>query len=114
MLPSAPCYCGKSDPYPLLLHEVMDMSNHHHSIVVCCRQLVEPFRREGRSGARHRYRQFVLDGIGKAGLGSNLRQPIYLGDEKFVERMQNKVQARGDKPSISKQQPPCATASPDS
>jgi putative transposase len=53
-----------------------------------------------RADARRRYRQFVLDGIGNKDLWAGLRQQIYLGDEKFVRRMQAKAGLRGDELSI--------------
>lgn len=52
-----------------------------------------------RTDARRRYRKFVLDGIGED-LWAGLRQQIYLGDEKFVERMQAKAETLGDELSI--------------
>ncbi|MCF6355807.1 MAG: helix-turn-helix domain-containing protein [Candidatus Polarisedimenticolaceae bacterium] len=48
-----------------------------------------------RKEAYLRYRHFVLEGVGKE-IWSNLRNQIYLGDKNFVERMQAKVQVRGD------------------
>lgn len=44
-----------------------------------------------RAEARRRYRRFVLEGIGAPGVWANLTQQIYLGDERFVKRMQAKV-----------------------
>ena len=49
-----------------------------------------------RSEARRRYRQFVLEGTGGTTLWAELRQQIYLGDERFVERMQRKAEIQGD------------------
>lgn len=57
-----------------------------------------------RSLACQRYRQFVLDGIGKAGPWSDLRQQVYLGDDQFVERMQARMSVTGDELSIPKLQ----------
>lgn len=44
-----------------------------------------------RAEARQRYRTFVAEGVGKESIWGALRQQIYLGDEKFVERMQRKM-----------------------
>jgi hypothetical protein len=65
-----------------------------------------------RAMARRRYREFVEDGIGQS-LWSELRHQIYLGDERFVEHMQERldgeevsdvniprVQRRGPAPTI--------------
>ena len=57
-----------------------------------------------RSEARRRYRQFVLEGMGGATLWAELRQQIYLGDERFVERMQRKAEIQGDELSIPRAQ----------
>ena len=48
-----------------------------------------------RGEACEHYRRFVLDGVGR-GIWEGLRQQIYLGDEAFVERMQNKAKIEGD------------------
>ena len=48
-----------------------------------------------REESRRRYQHFVLDGVGQ-GIWEGLRQQIYLGDEKFVDRMQAKAQVDGD------------------
>ena len=48
-----------------------------------------------RGEACQHYRRFVLDGVGR-GIWEGLRQQIYLGDEAFVERMQNKAKIEGD------------------
>ena len=48
-----------------------------------------------RAKARRRYRRFVLEGEGQ-GNWECLRQQTYLGDEKFVKRMQTKAQTDGD------------------
>ena len=51
-----------------------------------------------------RYQRFVQDGIGRRGLWDGLRQQIYLGDQKFVEPMQSKAQARGDELTVRRAQ----------
>jgi hypothetical protein len=38
-----------------------------------------------------KYREFVLEGIGKASVGEDLKGQIYLGSKDFLERMQNLV-----------------------
>lgn len=70
----------------------------------------------GRHGqeARRRYRQFVAEGTGRESVWKNLRQQIYLGDEKFVERLQQQARMQGDELSIPLAQrrtpvPPLAT-----
>lgn len=55
-----------------------------------------------RNEARRRYRQFVADGAGD--IWSELRQQIYLGDEKFVEKMQAKAVPQKDPVSIPRAQ----------
>jgi REP element-mobilizing transposase RayT len=44
------------------------------------------------SGSRKRYRSFVMEGIGKGSVWEDLRGQIYLGDESFLERMQDRVE----------------------
>ncbi|MCB1734868.1 MAG: transposase [Gammaproteobacteria bacterium] len=61
-----------------------------------------------RSLARKRYETFVADGVTKASIWSELRQQIYLGDERFVARMQTEVDL-GDRPltvPIAQRRPP--------
>jgi len=41
--------------------------------------------------ARRRYKEFVEHGIGRQSLWSELKGQIYLGDERFVERMQARL-----------------------
>ncbi|MBI3061933.1 MAG: transposase [Deltaproteobacteria bacterium] len=41
--------------------------------------------------ARHRYKEFVEEGIRQQSLWSDLKHQIYLGDERFVERMQERL-----------------------
>lgn len=53
-----------------------------------------------RSRARQRYRQFVLDGVNQGSIWSELRQQVYLGDDRFVERMQDKMAIQGDRLSV--------------
>ncbi len=56
---------------------------------------------ERRTHARHRYRQFVSDGIDRQHtVWSGLRQQIYLGDEAFVERVQKRADVQGDELSV--------------
>ena len=57
-----------------------------------------------RSEAQRRYRQFVLEGIGGTTPWAALRQQIYLGDERFVERTQRKAEIQGDALSIPRAQ----------
>ena len=45
-------------------------------------------------------RRFVHDGIGQSSVWTELRQQIYLGDKKFVKRMQKKAKVQGDELSI--------------
>ncbi|MGA7966863.1 MAG: transposase [Gammaproteobacteria bacterium] len=53
-----------------------------------------------RADARRRYRRFVMDGIGGMDLWANVSQQIYLGDKRFVKRMQAKAAKLNDKSSI--------------
>jgi REP-associated tyrosine transposase len=53
-----------------------------------------------RTEARRRYAEFVLAGVKAESIWKGLRQQIYLGDEKFVERMQRKAKPQGDSLSI--------------
>jgi len=57
-----------------------------------------------RAAARRRYRRFVMEGMGGESVWSELRQQIYLGGDKFVERTQKKFRIQGDKLSIPKAQ----------
>jgi len=56
--------------------------------------------------ARRNYRRFVLDSLGgePKSIWEGLRQQIYLGDERFVERMQSRTQTRGDALTIPQAQ----------
>jgi len=56
-----------------------------------------------RSRARQRYRKFVLEGM-EQNIWEGLRQQIYLGDEKFVKRMQSKLQIDGDRLTVPRAQ----------
>jgi putative transposase len=56
------------------------------------------------SVARRRYARFVAEGMGKESLWTGLRQQIYLGDEKFVQRMQERAAVQGDRLSIPRAQ----------
>lgn len=61
-----------------------------------------------RNTARHHYRRFVLDGV-ERDLWEGLRQQIFLGDEAFVERMQEKAKIIGDEltvPEAQRRPPP--------
>jgi REP element-mobilizing transposase RayT len=53
-----------------------------------------------RAEARRRYSQFVHEGINQASIWTGLRQQIYLGDERFIARMQRKAKPQGDVLSI--------------
>jgi len=57
-----------------------------------------------RSEARQRYNRFVAEGTSRGSIWESLRQQIYLGDEKFVARMQRKARVRGDELSIPRVQ----------
>ena len=52
--------------------------------------LLEHFGQK-RGMARRRYKEFAEDGIGRQSLWSELKGQIYLGDERFVERMQARL-----------------------
>jgi putative transposase len=53
-----------------------------------------------RAEARRRYSEFVLAGVKAESIWKGLRQQIYLGDERFIERMQRKAKPQGDRLSI--------------
>ena len=57
-----------------------------------------------RAEARRRYAQFVAEGVGKETVWSELRQQIYLGNEKFVQRMQRKTALQGDELTVPRAQ----------
>ena len=50
----------------------------------------------GRAAARTRYARFVAEGVKAQSPWDNLSGQIYLGDERFVERMQKKMDRQGD------------------
>lgn len=56
-----------------------------------------------REEARHRYRAFVDQGVGRD-IWQGLRQQIYLGDEAFVTHVQTKSQIEGDRLSVPQAQ----------
>lgn len=57
-----------------------------------------------RDEARRLYRQFVSEGAKQEGIWQSLRQQIYLGDDRFVERMQKQAKVQGDELSVAKVQ----------
>jgi REP element-mobilizing transposase RayT len=57
-----------------------------------------------RTTAQKRYSEFVKQGIKGASIWEELQQQIYLGDEKFIKRMQRKAGIQGDKLSIPRAQ----------
>ena len=57
-----------------------------------------------RAEARRRYAQFVAEGVGKETVWSELRQQIYLGNERFVQRMQRKAALQGDELTVPRAQ----------
>ena len=57
-----------------------------------------------RTTAQQRYSEFVMQGIKSASIWGELQQQIYLGDEKFVKRVQRKVGLQGDELSIPRAQ----------
>lgn len=52
------------------------------------------------AAARRRYRQFVMESVGRDSIWSDLRQQIYLGDDDFVQRTQKRQKVKGDELSI--------------
>jgi len=50
--------------------------------------------RSGRTRAQRRYAEFVAAGVGAPSLWLGLRGQIYLGDERFVRRMQTRLDAK--------------------
>jgi DNA-directed RNA polymerase specialized sigma24 family protein len=59
---------------------------------------------ERRTPARRLYRVFVSKGGTQQSIWAGLRQQIYLGDENFVRRMQQKAAIQGDRLSVPKVQ----------
>lgn len=57
-----------------------------------------------RATAQRRYAEFVKQGIKNESIWRELQQQIYLGDEKFVKRMQRKAGIQGDELSIPRAQ----------
>ena len=57
-----------------------------------------------RAIAQRRYSEFVKQGIKSKPIWGELQQQIYLGDEKFVKRIQRKVGIHGDELSIPRTQ----------
>lgn len=57
-----------------------------------------------RSEARRRYTRFVEEGIDTPSIWAELRQQIYLGDDKFIRQMQKKMNPAGDALTIPKAQ----------
>ena len=57
-----------------------------------------------RTTAQQRYSEFVKQGIKNASIWGELQQQIYLGDGKFVKRVQRKVGIQGDELSIPRAQ----------
>ena len=57
-----------------------------------------------RGVARRRYRKFVMDGIDSPSIWGGLNRQIYLGDDRFVERMQAKLAESPEDVSIPKAQ----------
>ena len=50
------------------------------------------------------YRRFVISGIGKDGPWGNLHGQVYLGDERFLEAMQEKLEEQTDSTEIPQAQ----------
>ena len=62
-----------------------------------------------RVDARRRYSQFVREGLRQESIWVDLRQQIYLGDEKFVRQMQKNSELQGDEltvPQVQRRTPP--------
>jgi hypothetical protein len=57
-----------------------------------------------RADARRRYSEFVQAGISSGSIWEGLRQQIYLGNEKFVARMQKIADVQGDELSVPRAQ----------
>ncbi len=61
-----------------------------------------------RSRAQEQYRDFVLGGVGLAGVWDELRHQIFLGDDEFVSHMQDRIapgQALNEVPRIQRRRP---------
>ena len=77
---------------------------------LCVDAMLGQFGRQ-RASAIRRYAEFVGDGIGAPDLWAEVRNQIYLGDEKFVARMQAKLGAQAadiNIPRTQRRQPPRA------
>jgi putative transposase len=63
---------------------------------------------KSRTWARKKYQQFVEEGMGVETIWKNLRGQIYLGDDGFVEQMQEKLGKRNEDVNIpqAQQRPP--------
>ena len=57
-----------------------------------------------RGVAHQRYERFVAEGIGAESVWRNLRGQIYLGDERFVESMQSKLDSESQDVNIPRAQ----------
>ncbi len=57
-----------------------------------------------RAVARRRYRRFVSEGIGQGSIWNELNRQIYLGDERFIERMQAQAESASNDVNIPKAQ----------
>ena len=66
---------------------------------------------KSRAWARKKYQQFVEEGMGVETIWKNLRGQIYLGDDGFVEQMQEKLGKRNEDvniPQAQQRSPPVA------
>jgi hypothetical protein len=54
--------------------------------------------------ARESYKRFVAEGIGRKSVWRDLRRQIYLGDERFIERMQAKLKEESEDVNIPRAQ----------
>jgi hypothetical protein len=57
-----------------------------------------------RAGARHKYQQFIEEGMGAESIWKDLKGQIYLGDDDFVEQMRSKLGERDEDVNIPKVQ----------
>jgi putative transposase len=64
-----------------------------------------------RSVARRRYRRFVREGVGQGSIWNELNRQIYLGDDRFVERMQAQMGSTSNDVNIPKVQQRAPAAS---
>lgn len=49
---------------------------------------------KSRAGARRKYQEFITEGMGSESIWKDLKGQIYLGDDDFVEQMQEKLRGR--------------------